>query len=136
MRERRKEAEIDVHRLVRARAGRFGAADGFHMAAGDMREQRAMRRGRRRREIMAEPFGGREATRDEPDGGGFHVALAAGDLTGKAQARLGIEPQNAIEELGRVQEGVAVKAAEARELGPLETRDGAEDARALAVRGL
>src|SRR5262249_59582713 len=93
-----------------------------------------MRRGRRRgREITAEPFGGREPARDEPDGGGFDVALAAGDLTGKAQARRRVEPQNAIEELGRVQEGVAMKAAETRELGPLETRDGAEDARLLAV---
>src|SRR5262245_65730502 len=104
------------------------------MAAGDMHEQRGMRRGRRRRrEVMAEPLGGREAARDEPDGGGFHVAFAAGDLTGKAQARLGIEPQSAIEELRRVQEGVAVKAAEAREFGPLETRNRAEDARLLAV---
>src|SRR2546421_73836 len=39
VRERWKEAEIDVHRLVRARAGRFGAGGGFHMAAGDMSEQ-------------------------------------------------------------------------------------------------
>src|SRR5262249_49082466 len=130
VRERRKEAEIDVHRLGPARGGRFCGADGFHMAAGGIGGGRAQRPGRAGPgEVRAEPFGGREAARDEPDGGGFHVALAAGDLTGKAQARLGIEPQNAIEELGRVQEGVAVKAAEARELGPLETRDGAEDAR-------
>src|SRR5207244_4421283 len=38
-----------------------------------------------------------------------------------------------IEELGRVQEGVAMKAAEAREFGPLETWNGAEDARLLAM---
>src|SRR5262249_6661486 len=134
VRERRKEAEIDVHRLGRARARGFCAADCFHMAAGDIGEPRAMRPGRRRgREGKAEPAGGREAARDEPDGGGFHVALAAGDLTGKAQAWLGIEAQSAVEELGRVEEGVAVKAAEAREFGALETRNGAEDARLLAV---
>src|SRR5437660_8244951 len=93
-----------------------------------------MRRGRRRRrEVMAEPFGDCKPAGEEPNGGGFHVALAAGDLTGKAQARLGVEPQGAIEELRRVEEGVAVKAAEAREFGPLEARNGAEEAGLLAV---
>ena len=42
--QRRKQAEIDVHRLERARAG----VDGLDMAAGDVAEQRAMRGGRRR----------------------------------------------------------------------------------------
>src|SRR5262249_28983332 len=97
-------------------------------AAGDRGEQSAMRRGwRRRREVMAKPFGGCKPAGEKPNGGRFHVALAAGDLTGKAQARLGVEPQGAIEELGRVEEGVAVKAAEAREFGPLEPRNSAED---------
>jgi hypothetical protein len=41
----RKQAEIDVHRLERARPG----IDGLDMAAGDVVEQRAMRGGRRRR---------------------------------------------------------------------------------------
>ena len=82
---------------------------------------------------MAEPFGDCKPAGEEPNGGGFHVALAAGDLTGKAQARLGVEPQGAIEELRRVEEGVAVKAAEAREFGPLEARNGAEEAGLLAV---
>src|SRR5262245_39464582 len=42
-RERRKQSEIDVHRLVGARAG----IDRVHMAAGDVVEQGPMRRGRR-----------------------------------------------------------------------------------------
>src|SRR6266487_2530335 len=93
-----------------------------------------MRRGRRRRrEEPAEPFGGGEATGDEPDGGGFHVTLAAGDLAGKAQTWLGSKPQSAIEQLWRVEERVAMKAAEAGELGPLETWNGPKDPRLLAV---
>ena len=43
--ERREQAEIDVHRLERGRAG----VDGLDVAAGDVGEQRAMRGGRRRR---------------------------------------------------------------------------------------
>src|SRR5262245_39471188 len=129
MRERWKQAEIDVHRLVGARAG--GRLD---VAAGDMREQCAMRGGRRRRhEEAAELFGRGEAAGEEADGGGFHVALAARDLTGKAQPRLGLEAQGAVEQLRRVEKGVAMKAAEARKLGALEAGDRAEDARLLGV---
>src|SRR6185369_6577111 len=38
---RREQPEIDVHRLERARSG----LDGFYVAAGDVAEQRAQRRG-------------------------------------------------------------------------------------------
>ena len=104
------------------------------VAAGDVGEQRAVRRGRRRRhEQLAEPLGGGEAAGEQPDRGGFHIALAAGDLAGKAQPRLGLEPQRRVEQLRRIEEGVAVQAAEPRELGPLQARNGAEDARLLAV---
>src|SRR4029077_2468957 len=50
---RRKQAEIDIHRLERARP----FVDGLDMAAGDMADQRAMRGGRRReRRRLAAPF--------------------------------------------------------------------------------
>ena len=77
-----KEAEIDVHRLERARAG----VDQFDVAAGDVVEERAdRRRRRRRRERPAEPLGGGEASGDQADRGALDIALAAGDLAGEAQ---------------------------------------------------
>jgi hypothetical protein len=44
---------------------------------------------------LAEPFGAREAAGQQADRGGFHIALAAGDLPGKAQARRRVQPQRA-----------------------------------------
>src|SRR5262249_11873429 len=134
MGERRKKTEIDVHRLVRARGSGRRAGGGLDVAAGDMREQGAMRRGRRRRsEQSPEPFGRGEASRNQADGGGLHIPLTAGDLAGKAQPRLDLEAQGVIEQLRRVEEGIAVKAAKPRELRVLEAWDRAEDARLLAV---
>ena len=43
------------------------------------------------------------------------------------------EPEPLVEQPGRVQKRVAMQPAEPRELGALEARDGAEDARLLAV---
>ena len=128
--ERGKQAEIDVHRLERARAG----FDRVHMAADDVVEQRAVGgRRRRQRDRFAQPLGGGEAPGQKPDRRGFHIAFAAGDLPGKAQARHRREPKTRIEQLRRVEEGVAVQAAQARELGLLEPRDHAEDAALFAV---
>ena len=82
--DRGKEAEIDVHRLERARAG----LDRFDVAAGDVIEERADRGGRRRRlKLLSQPLSGGEAAGDEADRGAFDIALAAGDLAGEAQAR-------------------------------------------------
>ena len=64
------------------------------------------------------------------------VALAAGDLSGKAQPRLGLEPQRLVEQLWRIEEGVAVQPAEPRKLGVLEPGNGAEDADLFAVAEL
>ena len=87
VRERREQAEIDVHRLKRFRSG----VDGLDMAAGDVAEQRAERCGRRRHaHRLAEPLGGGEASGHQADGGGFHIAFAAGDLAGEAQPRLAL----------------------------------------------
>ena len=81
----------------------------------------------------AEPFGGGEAPGDQADRGALDIALAAGDLAGEAQPRLGLEPEPRVEQLWRIQVGVAVDAAEPREFGALESRDHAEDPRLLAV---
>ena len=119
--DRREQAEIHVHRLERGRPG----VDGLDMAAGDMGEQRAMRGGRRRRaRRFAAPLGGGKARGEQADGGGFHIALAAGDLAGKAPARIGLEPQRVVEQLGRIEEGVAVQAAEPREFRVLQAGNG------------
>ena len=85
------------------------------------------------RERFAEPLGRREAAGHQPDRGRLHIAFAAGDLPGEAQPRLGLEPQRLVEQLRRIEIGVAVQAAEPRELGLLQPRNGAEDARLLAV---
>ena len=98
--------------------------DGLDVPAGNVREQGAMRRGRRRRiERFAAPLGRGKAAGEEADGRGFHIALAAGDLAGEAPARIGLEPQRFIEKLGRIEEGVAVQAAEPGEFGVLQARE-------------
>ena len=48
---------------------------------------------------LAEPLGGGEAAGEQADRGRFHIALAAGDLAGEAQPRLGLEPQRRVEQL-------------------------------------
>ena len=81
--DRGKKAEIDVHRLERARA----SVDRLEMTAGDVIEERADRSRRRRGlKLRSESLGGGEAAGDEADRGAFDVALAAGDLAGEAQA--------------------------------------------------
>ena len=130
LRERREQPEIDVHRLERARPG----VDRLDMPAGDVGEQRAVRRGRRRHvEGLAAPLGGGEASGHQADRGAFDIAFAAGDLAGKAQARHRTEPQRAVEQLRRVEEGVAVKAAEPREFRVLEAGDHAEHPHLLGM---
>src|SRR5947207_2025722 len=62
-----------------------------------------------------------------------HRSLAAGDLAGEAQPRHRLESQRAVEQLRRIEKRVAVQAAEPRELGAIEARDGAEDPGLLAV---
>src|SRR5271165_1687080 len=99
------------------------------MTAGDVGEQRAVRGGRRRREEpLAAPLSRGKAAGKEADGGRFHVAFAAGDLAGKAQARLGFEPQRLVEQFWRIEEGVTMQAAEPREFRALKSGNCAEDA--------
>ncbi len=88
--ERRKQTKIDVHRLERGRTG----IDGIDVAAGDVAEQGAVRRGDRRRcDGLAPALGGGKACGQQSDRGGFDIAFAAGDLAGEAPARIGFEPQ-------------------------------------------
>ena len=61
---------------------------------------------------------------EQADGGGFHIALAAGDLAGEAPARIGLQPQRLVEQLGRIEEGVAMQAAEPREFRVLQAGNG------------
>ncbi len=121
--ERREQPEVDVHRLERRRPG----VDRLDVAAGDVVDQRPDGgRGRRHRGLLAAPLGRRHAARHQAHGRALDVALAAGDLPGEAQPRHGLQPQPRVEQPRRVDEGVAVQAAEPRELGPLQPRDGAE----------
>ena len=76
---------------------------------------------------FAEPLGGGEAAGEQADRGGLDIALAAGDLAGEAQARHRLQAQRAVEQLRRIEEGVAVQAAEPGELRVLEAGDHAED---------
>ncbi len=55
------------------------------------------------------------------------------DRPGKAQARGRLQAQAAVQQLRRVEEGVAMQAAEAREFRLSETRDHAEDAHLFGV---
>src|SRR5262249_55993195 len=78
-------------------------------------------------------WGGGEGARQESDRGGFHIAFAAGDLPGKAQARQTFQAQSAVEQLRGIEERVAVQAAEPRELRPFETGDHPEHPRLLGM---
>src|SRR4051812_309970 len=121
--ERREQAEIDVHWLERACAG----IDGLDVAASDMAEQGAERRGLRRRcQAQAARLRRSIETCNEADAGGFHITLAAGHLPCEAQLGLRAQPKLLVQQLRRVQEGVAVQPAEPRELGLLQARDAPE----------
>src|SRR6185436_10599777 len=104
------------------------------MAARDVAEQGAKRGGGRRRHppLAFDPCSGR-ASCQQADGGALDVALAARDLPGEAEPRIRAKTELAVQQLRAVEEGVAVQAAEARELGALQPRNHAQDARLLAV---
>src|SRR5262245_23470380 len=89
--------------------------------------------GGRRRDRLAAPLRRRKAAGEQADRRRLDIALAAGDLAGEAQPRLGPQAQCAIEQLRRIEEGVATQPAEPGELRLLQAGDGAEDARLVAV---
>ena len=84
-------------------------------------------------QAMPRAFRRRRLAGKQPDGGAFDITLAARDLARKAQARANAEPQARVNQLGRIQEGVAMEPAKAGELGLRKARDEAEDAHLLAV---
>ena len=102
-----------------------------------MAEDRPQRGGDRRGgRFAAQTLGGGEAPGEQADGGAFHIALAARHLPGEADARLRLQPQRAVQKARAVQEGVAVQAAQPRELRLLQAGDHAEDPRLLGVAQL
>ena len=113
---RREQPEIDVHRLVRLRLRR----------AGDMRQQRAQR---------GRPPAGAPSVSPGQFGRGEAPARAGRSPRSRysprtpvicpAKRRLGrpmLQPQRGVEQFGGTEEGVAVQAAQPRELGVLPAR--------------
>ena len=82
---------------------------------------------------FAEPFRRGEAAGEEADRRRLDIALAAGDLSGKAQPRHGLEPQRRVEQFRRIEERIAVQPAEPGELGLGEAGDGPEDPHLLGM---
>ncbi len=76
--------------------------------------------------------------RDQADRSAFDIALAAGDLAGEAQPRIGFQSKSLVEHFWRIQKRIAVQAAEPREIGVFKARNGAEnlDLRAMFQLGL
>ena len=83
--QRWEQAKIYVHRLERGRT----RIDRFDVTPGNMREQCAMRGGRWwRYDPLTALFGRGKTPREQTDARRFHIAFAAGDLTGKTPARV------------------------------------------------
>ena len=82
---------------------------------------------------LAAELGGGEAGGEDADRGAFDIAFAAGDLAGEADVRLRFQAKLAVQQLGRIDEAVAVDSAEPRELGILKPGNSAEDAHLLAM---
>src|SRR5689334_6792381 len=104
------------------------------MTARDVTEQRSKRCGRRRRQQRVPARAGcRIESGDQADAGGLDVAFAPGNLTCEPQSRLNAKPQLSVEQLWRIEEGVAMQTTQSRELGVFKARDRAEDALLSAV---
>src|SRR5579872_1199125 len=128
--QRRKQSKIDVHGLKGARA----VVDGFNMTAGNMTEQRAEgRRRRRRHQATTARIGGGIKSSDQPNAGGLDITLAARHLAREPKTRRRSQAQLHIQQLRRIEESVAMQAAEPGEFGGLKSRDRAEDSLLRAV---
>ena len=104
------------------------------MPAGDVVEQRTQSRCRRWRiRFMSKRLRSGEATGKQTHRGAFDIAFDAGDLACETQARVSLQAQRAIEQLGRIEIRVAMQAAETRELGVLKSGDRSEHAHLLGV---
>jgi hypothetical protein len=69
---------------------------------------------------QAATLGRRGLSGQQPDGGAFHIALAARDLPANRRRGAARRRSSLSSSLGELQEGVAVQAAEPRELAPGE----------------
>jgi hypothetical protein len=78
-------------------------------------------------------LGGGHAARQKAHRGAFDIALDTGDLAGEADMGLGAQAHLLIQQRGRVDEGVAVDAAEPREGGVLQPGNHPENIRLRAV---
>src|SRR3974390_5574 len=104
------------------------------MAAGNMWKQGAVGSGgRRRQKCLTMTLSRGKARCDQPNGSRFHIAFTAGDLAGEAPAWISLHPQRVVEQFGRIEESVAVKAAEPGEFRILQAGNAAEDAYLLGV---
>ena len=83
--------------------------------------------GRRQQNVLPPSLRRGKAAGQKTDGGGFHIAFAAGDLAGKSQPRFGPQAERGIEQPWRIYECVAMKAAQTCELGPFKPGNGAKD---------
>src|SRR5579883_623827 len=103
--ERWEQPEIDVHRLIGTRP----RIDSLDVAAGNVIDESTMRGGGRwNKDCSAQALSGGETARQQPDGSGFHIAFAAGDLAGESQTGIRPKAQLLIQELRGVEKCVAV----------------------------
>jgi hypothetical protein len=104
------------------------------MTTGNVDEECAVRRRRRwQGDGFAAPFGGGKASGKQTDSGRLDVTLATGDLAGEPPALIRLESQYLVEQDRRIEERIAVKAAQPRELRVFQTWNGAEDAHLFGV---
>ena len=98
------------------------------MSANHVTHQRAQSRFRWRRiQFRAQGFRRRETTREQAYRSAFHIALDAGDLAGEPDPWVGLQAKPGIQQLGGLDEGVAVKPPQTGELGVLQSGDHAKD---------
>ena len=98
------------------------------MALGDVVEQGAeCRRFRWQGRLQSTHLFIEKTTGQQTDRGRFHIAFAAGDLTGEADMVAALEPQSFVEQLWRIQIGVAVQAAETGKFSILQAGNAAEN---------
>ena len=98
---------------------------------GDKRAHRGVRG--RRRNLASEKIVRGHSSGQKPHGGGFDIAFDAGDLAGKAQVRPRLQPHLRVQQRWRIEESVAVDAAQAGKAGVLKTGNHPEDISLRAV---
>ena len=75
---------------------------------------------------MPQNFSRRETGSHQPDAGALDIPLAARNLSGKANKGTKFQAQLVVQQLGRVDKGIAVQPAQPRKFGIFKTGDHAE----------